>query len=250
MTRSAPPPRAANSVNTPDRTTVPAALPVRDVSRQPVGLVPVPAENGELRKTERLAAPARSRATAPGQHESQRPGRAAGSQDRDLLAVQVDAGLTEVQHRARGVGGGSHQPVPLPVEGVDASGEAGLLAQAVEMFDDCLFVRDRHIGAEETHAAQAGDDVAQGLGRAREGDVAGVQTRGLDGGVVHHRRHGMLHRPSQDSQKFRGPVDHDSCTVSPAGSRNSARALRLAALAISSTPTPRTRAKVSATKRT
>ena len=171
MMRSASLPRAANSASKPERTAVSAALPAAmscDSLSALSGSRPSRVSSGSRK---RLSPVPRARAMAPGQHEGQGPGRAAGSQDRDLLAVELDAGLAEVQHGARGVGGGPHQPIPFPVEGVDASGETGLFTQTVEMLDDRLLVRDGHVGAEETHAAEAGDDLALGpradTGRAR-----------------------------------------------------------------------------------
>ena len=77
----------------------------------------------------------------------------------------------------------------------------------VQMSQDRLLVRDRHVGPGKAQRAQPAHRFADVVGVDRHGHVHPIQPQGGEGGVVHGRADAVLHRPAHDADQRGGTGD-------------------------------------------
>ena len=77
---------------------------------------------------------------------------------------------------------------------IDGADGGGGLVDAIEMLHHVFLVRDRHGDLAQAQRADAGDRIAEALGRDVEGEVGCVQTQRPECSIVHGRRAGVAGR--------------------------------------------------------
>ena len=142
------------------------------------------------------------------QREGDGAGGAAGAQEQHRPAT--GAARLDLAQRARETVAVGRMPDEVSLvddDGVDGVDQARVARHLVEEGQDGGLVRHRDVGAAKAERAQAGDGLADAVGRHRQRHIGEVEPQRGEGRVVHHRRERVRDGIADDADQPRGAAD-------------------------------------------
>ena len=126
--------------------------------------------------------------------------RAARPQKHHTLSCERKTPCFQCADKTRRIRIAAFEPSLFQHDRIDRANGTGRRIHLIEKRYDGRLVRNRHVETAKPQRSEPANRFRKILGRHGKRDIGKIQSRFLQGGILHHRRKGMGNRPPDDSK--------------------------------------------------